>query len=191
MGFCPPAPVFILSPGGGHTVRPCVLPRRHGRGLPKVTALSCSSLHGRRGPGPINHSAWGGAGPPRPFPAPARPLARPGPKNVLLPVNTFIFNCLPLWEGRAATCRLWLFVLVAVGPTVMFQSGAPAQPRLLSCCRKGFGSISGPSIGAGSGPTAARSRPLPAEPTWGGIVAIPVPWRRFGAKERGFVSLTP
>lgn len=37
-------------------VRPCVLPRRHGWDLPKVTALSCSSPHGRHGPGPINHS---------------------------------------------------------------------------------------------------------------------------------------
>lgn len=38
-------------------------------------------------------------------------LARLPPRNVLLPVNAFIFNCLPAWmgwEGRAGTCRLGL-----------------------------------------------------------------------------------
>lgn len=111
--------------------------------------LLASPLKGRRDTGLINHSAPGGAG----------LLARPHPRNVLLPVNTFIFNC-RCWAGGGkggqelvgSGCLCWLAVNSPgsrLDSDVSIRAPAPRQPP---CGMSFFGAAAEP----GSGPTMLR-----------------------------------
>jgi len=77
-------------------------------------------------------------------PAPALPLARPPPRNVLLPVNTFIFNCRcragggrggqELVGSGCLRCRAVNSPGGQSDSDVSIRAPAPRQPP----CRKGF-----------------------------------------------------